>query len=600
MKTRILVLIGAALLAAAPVLTAQDYVATPVQVSSEKVRLNGKIYLSHPVLERQTLYGIAKAYGVSVDDLYEANPDLREKGLQKDSILLIPTETGQKEGTSPAASSMSSSTGGFWEHTVKWYEGLSDIAAIYGVSEEEIMKANGLTSRKVTKRQVLRIPAKGSSVHRQATGGIASVPAVPAVSNVPSPTPKETAAPEVPVLSDPVISDPVVAEAGTYKPIQVDPLKVNPAEALSRKEEAETTEQEEDSSSEGLFDWFSGKGTVNMALLLPFNAGGSYSETNMDFYSGVLLALRDLQAEGVKANLNVYDLKAGIPTAFELAKNDFVLGPVTTSDLASVLEKVEGRVPVISPLDQRAAFLAGSHNGFIQVPSATASQYEDLARWAAAEAGRRDKIILITEKVSGSTSPAVGVRNALLDAGTPFEGVSYSQSEGRSLPASLPARMVKGGVNHIIVASEKEAFISDAVRNLGILRGRGYDIVMYAPSKARTFDSIDPAAYHQNGLHITSAYFVDYDHPKVKAFIRAYRALYRTEPSQFAFQGYDTARYFASLCAKYGNRWMNALGREEAKGLHTDFHFVEDKGSYRNTAVRRIIYHRDYSTGLSQ
>ena len=241
MKTRILVLIGAALLAAAPVLTAQDYVATPVQVSSEKVRLNGKIYLSHPVLERQTLYGIAKAYGVSVDDLYEANPNLREKGLQKDSILLIPTETGQKEGTSPAASSTSSSTGGFWEHTVKWYEGLSDIAAVYGVSEEEIMKANGLTSRKVTKRQVLRIPAKGSSVHRQATGGIASVPTVPAGSNVPSPTPKETAAPEVPVLSDPVISDPVVAEAGTYKPIQVDPLKVNPAEALSRKEEVETT-----------------------------------------------------------------------------------------------------------------------------------------------------------------------------------------------------------------------------------------------------------------------------------------------------------------------------------------------------------------------
>ena len=37
-------------------LDAQTYVNTPVEISKEKVRIDGKICYSHIVLERQTLY----------------------------------------------------------------------------------------------------------------------------------------------------------------------------------------------------------------------------------------------------------------------------------------------------------------------------------------------------------------------------------------------------------------------------------------------------------------------------------------------------------------------------------------------------------------
>ena len=74
------ILIGALLVLGGTAALAQEYVPTPVTVSKEKVKLNGKVYLSHVVLERQTLYGIATAYGVKVDDIYEANPSLRETG----------------------------------------------------------------------------------------------------------------------------------------------------------------------------------------------------------------------------------------------------------------------------------------------------------------------------------------------------------------------------------------------------------------------------------------------------------------------------------------------------------------------------------------
>ena len=63
MRKHIVLLISVLLLGCAQAI-AQDYVPTPVTISTEKVRLNGKVYYSHLVLERQTVFSIAKAYGV--------------------------------------------------------------------------------------------------------------------------------------------------------------------------------------------------------------------------------------------------------------------------------------------------------------------------------------------------------------------------------------------------------------------------------------------------------------------------------------------------------------------------------------------------------
>ena len=93
MKKHLLILLWTALcLITSPGVNAQTYTPVPVQVSQEKVRLNGKIYYSHPVQDRQTLFGIAKAYGVSVDDLYAANPGLKPNLLRVGQKLIIPAE----------------------------------------------------------------------------------------------------------------------------------------------------------------------------------------------------------------------------------------------------------------------------------------------------------------------------------------------------------------------------------------------------------------------------------------------------------------------------------------------------------------------------
>lgn len=607
MKHRFLALLLLILAGTAQDLFAQDYPPVPVTVSRSQVNMNGKTYYVHIVLERQTIYGITKAYGVTEEDLYAANPMLKQEGLKAGTVLYVPTVSEQKEtpvqttvkekpvekekpvvkeekpvvvkeqpapkenkpvviDTKPAPTP---NADGFIEHTVKWFEDLYGVAKTYGVTAEEIMAANGLKSSRISKRQTLLIPVTDKA--------------------------KESIKDKLPSVKKPAEEKPVVAAPVQEVPVQVETPVVEQPVTEAKPEETEP--------SEGILDWLSGvtgKGSADIALILPFNAAGKTSETNMDFYSGVLMALRDLEKEGLKATLNVFDLQAGIPSSFDLGKNDFILGPITSSDLTTILGVTGGQVPIVSPLDQRAGDLADTHEGFIQAPSSATSQYDELAAWAAEDCVRGDQLILVTEKTAnGSTAPAIGIREALMAAGTTFEGVSWTQGEGRSLPASLTARLTKSGVNRIIVASEKEAFVSDLVRNLGILLGRGYKIVLYAPSRVRTFESIDSSNYHQCFMHICSPYFADYEAENVKAFVRSYRALYRTEPSQFAFQGYDLTRYFASLVAKYGNRWTRALRQVDGSGIHTDFHFESARtGSYRNTAIRRIVYNTDYTTEL--
>ena len=56
--------------------SAQEYSQPHVVVSTDKVRNNGKIYYSHVVQGRQTLYSISKAYNVTLQEIYDANPAL--------------------------------------------------------------------------------------------------------------------------------------------------------------------------------------------------------------------------------------------------------------------------------------------------------------------------------------------------------------------------------------------------------------------------------------------------------------------------------------------------------------------------------------------
>ncbi len=510
-------------------LSAQEYTPVPVTISKEKVKVDGRIYYSHIVLERQTLYSICKAYGVTLEQLYEANPALKENGLKKNAIILIPAADVKKNVSDRKLPK------DYIIHTVKWYEDLDVIAGKYGVTVEAIMNANGLTGRKLSRRQKLRIPM-GPVLHTAAADSVS-------------------------------VTDTSAGNA-------------TPAVAADKK-----------------------KDKLNAVLLMPFNASGEKPRTgSIDFYCGMLMAVKQIGDSGISIDLSVYDIDGGLPSAGDkIGESDIIIGPVSASSLSDVMAICPINSGIVSPLDHKAEYLAGNHSNFIQAPTSTLVLYEDLARWIKEE--RKDtseRVVVIYEKGSRKIEEMAAMNTILEKDGIPFSSFSYSILEGRDIQEPLMGMMSMTAPNRVLVMSESEAFVNDVVRNLNLLIHSEYDIVLYGPSKIRSFETIEVDNLHNTGLHTSVAYFVDYESQKVKDFVKKYRALYNTEPTPYAFQGYDIASYFLGMCAKYGEDWERHLETDVESLLQADFKFVKagEKGGFVNTGARRIVYGPDYTITL--
>ena len=557
MNRKIIHILAASLLIAAAdtAVFAQEYIAPQVVVSKEKVRSGGKVYYSHVVQERQTLYSISKAYGVTIEEIYESNPalNLPTEGLKKNQILMIPVkENVQQEAMpaeaatiqvqQPAPQSAAADQEDYFIHRVKWFEDLDAIAKKYGVSKESIININGMTSDKVKRKQELKIPRH----------------------------PEEWEGRSV-AVREPEVTEPVEAEV------------------------SDTLGDNEDREEGGLLDDLfvrEGKHDVNVSILLPFSSPRKGDKVSfMDFYCGSLLAARTMGSHGTNIDIRAYDVSQG--TVPDLSGSAFSIGPVSRADIMKTAYHNRGAAWIVSPLDMQVEPLADSLSNLIQAPTPTSVQIKDMVEWIREDLRSGDKVIVVSP--SGQTSSYTDtVLKELEKAGIPYSS---------STPGSASSHMNSAGTNRIILACDytdrSTVFLIEAVRNLYMLSSRRPNIVLYSTSKIRTYDQIDVEQLHKLNLHACVTYFVDYNSKDVKDFLLQYRALFMAEPSRSAYSGYDLMRYFSTLSYKYGKKWPKALDRVDFTGLQSDFKLERTaSGSFINTAVRRVVYNPDYSVSL--
>jgi hypothetical protein len=93
---------------------------------------------------------------------------------------------------------------------------------------------------------------------------------------------------------------------------------------------------------------------ISVALLLPFTSS-KHSDNTVDFYSGLLLAARDLGKSGVRIDSDAIDVRDSLSiTPSSLADKDIIFGPITTKDMQVILGKCPEGKFIISPLDSMA------------------------------------------------------------------------------------------------------------------------------------------------------------------------------------------------------------------------------------------------------
>ena len=569
MNTKHILPLAAAILLAAfsqSWVSAQEYVAPKVTISKEKVRSGGKVFYSHVVQERQTIYSISKAYGVTMEEIYDANPALKleTEGLKKDQILLIPYKGDIRETAEPELQPQEEATeetvgdtsqeeddeDGYFIHKVKWYEDLDAIAKKYKVSKESIMNINRMTSDRVKRKQEIKIPRDPAAWEGRAA----------------------------------------IEEADD----QEDPVVVN-QEVDVDEPEVENPEDSEGGVPDDLFVR-EGRHDVNIAMLLPFSATKPGDRTSfMDFYCGALMASRVLGSEGMNLNIHTFDVGGGnMPVTQErFASCNFAIGPVAKADILRASGINDGATWIVSPLDMQVESLTDSLERIIQAPTPTHIQVKDMVNWIKSDMGHSDRVIVVTPATPESDYLDM-VEREMNMAGLPHVTTTLG---------SMRSNMITGGVNRIVLACDyterSTVFLIEALRNLYMISSKSNQVVLYSTSKIRTYDQIEVEQLHKVNLHTSVTYAVDYDSKEVKDFLLQYRALYNTEPSRSAYSGYDLMRYFSTLAHKFGKKWPKALDRVDYNGLQSDFKLVRTpSGSYVNNAVRRVVYNPDYSVSI--
>lgn len=114
-----------------------------------KELINGKVFVLHRVELKETLYGISKRYGTTVDAILQQNPTA-DGGLEIGQILKVPYVSSPKK---PATNG---------KHIVAEKETLYSIAKLYGLTVDELRKLNGLTDTSLSLGQELIVKKSDS------------------------------------------------------------------------------------------------------------------------------------------------------------------------------------------------------------------------------------------------------------------------------------------------------------------------------------------------------------------------------------------------------------------------------------------------------
>ena len=555
--------LAAALLALSPAAAAQRFVPAPVEISNKVIEVEGRSFYVHSVVAKQTLYSICKAYGADINEVRQINSITLSGGLKAGSLLLIPMAEPAQESDQKLAGKEPEQTaealqdqdtvpdddgdGQYILHRVRWYDSLLMLSLKYGISVDDIMKANNLTSSTLMVGQTLRIPVKGDVYATE--------------------------------IDDNAILDDDLDEFPESRP------------------KLTIVDNEEDTIDvpKPVFVPFSG--TANMTLMLPFaSRSGEPSDIFMDFYAGVLMALEDLRKDGTNINLKVIDMSDfdSAEQMFEesgLEGQDFVIGNFALESIDEAADWCDAHfIPLVSPLDAKIETATYSHIYLVNAQLSTATQTMRLAESIDYNPDR-DNVVVLCENGEELGAFHNDVIRSLDSLDIPYTITRIGI--GRSVGESIRSTLRPGLANHIIITSEKESVAAEAVRNVGLLaRGGDYNIVGYASHKIRRFDSIDSDLLKRMNAHFIVGYNVDYTDENVRNFVRKYRALYNTEPGNFAFQGYDIAVYFVNALKRYGSDMINGIAGYPAEGLQLNFRFDRRNawGGMFNEATKNVVY----------
>lgn len=537
----------------------------------------------HKVKKKETLYGIAKMYNVSVDDIKKLNKDLYSRGLKNGETLYIPkpaTEAGIKNpniGIPP----------GTQEYTIKPKETKYGIARQFGISIAELEDLNPNLEESLTIGSKLIVPEKKVIDSGEIDSDNFEYYEVKPKEGFYRLKVKFGLTEEEIIALNPYAKDGLIE--GMILKIPKDGLGVT-------KDDVSTVDLEKEITN---------KKMKTVALMLPFRLMRSANDSTqnsedllkrdptlriaLDFYSGALMAAEFAKDKGISVTLDVYDTEnSESKIASIISQNDFrnvdaVIGPLLQKNVEKASQLLEkGKTPVFSPLSNRD--MAMNSNLFQTLPTNAVLQKTMLQYLKQHSAGKN--IIIISD--SKQQSQREMIMAAIPTARTVSLRKDYIKSEDVSAVAS------QNMDNWVILASDNPVLVSSAVNVLAGMPNN-YQIRLF------TLDKNDAYEWHE--VSSTRLAKLSFTFPSVtrsssdeghEPFIISYKNKYGVLPNRFAMRGFDVTYDVLLRLASEKNIYDAVNPESETTYIDNKFRYEKtDQKGYSNQAAYILKYNKD-------
>jgi len=621
-----------------------------VERSKDKVIISGVAYYIHQVKKGEFPYSIAKAYGITVEDLTRENPPA-VYGTKEGQTLRIPVSlvSDIKPAESVTVKRQHDDTR-FIYHIMKPGETVYSLSKLYGVSEYDIVANNpGIDITKLSVGAEIAIPKREFMsnqqkfddqenkyiYHKVLMGETLSSIAkqygltvrhlrkenrdlkFPQVGDfVRIPGDKKAEIQEIELVKPDTVATVVeevpekIVKSAFYTPVKDLRGSLDVAVLLPFYLSENSTRIEIDSSRQvkGIKTYKEIKQADNWI----------YPES-LDFlelYQGILLAADTLRSMGLNINLHTYDIKSDTIEITRLIKSgklsdmDLIIGPVYSHNLSIVSQYArELGIPVVSPvplmnnsalINNPTLFMASSSLEIAQKALAKKiSEYYD------------HNIVFIHADSLGVDEDVKKFKNLIfteLSYKLPYEEIKfkeflfYSRSMFNNDSINrLSHALSEQSKNIVIIASEEAPVISEVIDVVSGL-ARRFDVKLFGYPVIRELERLDQKELFDMEIMVYSPYWIDYSKENVKQFNSDFRQKFHTQPLEksYAWQGYDITYYFLSGLAMNGKNFIRHPEIHNPELLQSDYDFRRNVpgNGFENQKLFMVRYSKDYQVIL--
>lgn len=554
-------------------------------------------FIIHTVKKKETIYRISRNYGVTIQELYDANPGLTDKISVGQSIKIKKKKIANN----------------YIVHDVDSKIRLKKIAKLYGISEYVLISKNPGAGKYAYRGQEIKIPV-GKNAQLISDDIPVESPDQPSDDDAGTETDLSTSSP----CSKEPSSDYEIKIA-LMVPLFLDDLK------------------------DGL----------QVEQVLRGNASGFQPFTFVNFVEGAMMAVDSLRKAGLNIDLKVYDVDKSLTKTTKVLQNpelkdvDLIIGPFYSQSFNQVaLFAGNFGIPIVNPLSYREQILK-EYKTAIKIKPSEETQiplvkeiiqtyYPDSKVFFIVQNSYKDadKVVMFENALRELEAPTVKVSNldlfnysslvALRDEDW-VEGdlLPVYQMEGKRIdpefmkeniadstyfdnslvrinymPAGFDAFMNQASVfrENIVVlyASDKrdKAFVMDVMNKLNEFRD-SLNISLIGLPLWEKLENIDMIQMNNLNTIDFESSFIDFDAEETQDFIYNFRQLYSTDPGKYGFAGYDITWFFANAIYYYGKDFTNCLPQFETQNLSGSMWFRKrylDNSSFENTHWHILQY----------